>query len=55
MKDRDFLMWLYQRMINIYKEDPLIDYMWKLRSIINSTDKNQYTPNTVSVEEFNNG
>ncbi len=34
MKDFDFLVWLHRRMVNVYGEDELVDYMHKLRCLI---------------------
>lgn len=45
MKDRDFLIWIYDRLQYVYNENPNIDYMLKLCSIINATNKDQLTPN----------
>ena len=45
MTDREFLVWIHQRLINIHGEDPLVDYMGKLRSIIAKTPGNKTTPN----------
>lgn len=47
MNDRDFLIWLHQRMQYVYKEDPLKDYMHKLRAIILSTPEDKCTPNNL--------
>lgn len=46
MKDKEFLKWLHERLVNIYNEDPLMDYMHKLRAIIRDTDDDSYSPNT---------
>ena len=32
--DRDFLLWLHDRIVNVYGEDEDMDFMWALRSII---------------------
>jgi hypothetical protein len=45
MTDREFLIWIHQRLINIHGEDPLVDYMGKLRCIIAKTPGNKTTPN----------
>lgn len=37
-KDRDFLMWIHDRLHHVYGENELIDYMHRLRAII------EYTP-----------
>jgi len=35
--DKEFLQWLYDRIKNIYHEDSNMDYMRKLKSIIDNT------------------
>lgn len=35
MTDKEFLTWIYQRLLNVYHEYELVDYMWRLRAIIN--------------------
>lgn len=45
MKDKDFLLWIYARLINVYGEDKNIDYMLKLKAVINSIDSEKITPN----------
>jgi len=45
MTDREFLIWIHQRLINVHGEDPLVDYMGKLRCIIAKTPGNKTTPN----------
>ena len=45
MNDRDFLIWLHERLEYIHKESPTVDYMHKLRAIIKNTPKDKYTPN----------
>ena len=45
MKDRDFLMWIHERLEHVYKENPLLDYMHKLRAIIADTPEDRETPN----------
>ena len=34
MTDRDFLIWIHERLVKVYNEDPLLDYMHRLRGII---------------------
>lgn len=46
MTDKEFLQWLYERLIYIHKENSAYDYMWKLRAIINATPLDKVTPNT---------
>jgi hypothetical protein len=45
MTDREFLVWIHQRLANVHGEDPLLDYMGKLRCIIARTPGNKITPN----------
>ena len=45
MKDRDFLIWIHSRLTEKHNENPLVDYMYKLRAIIRSTGKDKTTPN----------
>lgn len=45
MKDKEFLMWLHQRLTDVYEENPRFDYMHKLRAIIKSIPPDQITPN----------
>lgn len=51
MKDKDFLEWLYARMESQYGESPHVDFMLKLKSIIEATPEDQFTPNTALAEE----
>jgi hypothetical protein len=44
MSDRDFLMWIHERLVN-HGESETVDYMHKLRSIIKATPADKYTPN----------
>lgn len=41
MKDREFLIWLHERLEYIHGESPLVDYMRKLRGIIMSVQPDQ--------------
>ncbi len=45
MTDRDFLIWLHQRLVLVHGESELLDYMWKLRAIIEATPRDRNTPN----------
>lgn len=45
MKDRDFLIWIHERLEHVHKEKPLVDYMHKLRCIIKDYPSEIYTPN----------
>ena len=46
MKDKEFLEWIYARLVHQYGENPNIDYMRKLRCVIAATPEEQLTPNT---------
>ena len=43
MNDRDFLSWIYERLEHVHGESPLMDYMHKLRSIIEATPRDRET------------
>ena len=45
MKDREFLIWLHERLSLVHGESELLDYMHKLRAIIKSTPIDNYSPN----------
>ena len=57
MNDRDFLIWIHYRLVEVHGEHPDFDYMWKLRSIIEATPDERLTPNIChkSIEELTNG
>lgn len=46
MNDRNFLSWLHDRLEHVHGENPMTDYMGKLRSIIAALPEGQDTPNT---------
>ena len=45
MIDRDYLIWLHERMEHVYKEDRCLDFMRKLRCIISEYPAGKNTPN----------
>lgn len=45
MKDRDFLIWIHERLEHVHGENPHFDYMHKLRCTIRATPEDQETPN----------
>jgi hypothetical protein len=45
MNDKLFLIWIHARLEKTHGEDPLKDYMHKLRAIINATPDDRITPN----------
>ena len=55
MSDREYLMWLHERLVNEYGVPECADYMHKLRAIIKATPREQRSPNMVpgnSLEEL---
>lgn len=42
--DREFLIWLHERLVDVHGECELYGYMHKLRAIIAATPPNQVTP-----------
>jgi hypothetical protein len=34
MSEKEFLQWIYDRLVNIHKENPHMDYMWKFKELI---------------------
>jgi hypothetical protein len=45
MKDKEFLQWLHERLSQVHKENVDVDYMYKLRAIIDSYPEDKVTPN----------
>lgn len=45
MDDLGFLIWLHDRLTEVYGENPNVDYMSKFRAIINTVDAAQVTSN----------
>ena len=48
MKDKEFLQWIHNRLHQVHGENINVDYMRKLRAIINVTNPTQITPNMVT-------
>jgi len=46
MRDKEFLTWIYMRLKKVYDENPNVDYMCKLISIIEAYPEDKITPNT---------
>lgn len=51
MKDKEFLQWIHDRLANVHDENPAVDYMWKLRAIIEATPEGRITPNVTTVKK----
>lgn len=49
MNDREFLIWLHERLTNIHGESECMDYMHRLRAIIANIPENQRSP---AVQSF---
>ncbi len=49
MKDREFLVWLLQRLYAVHHEPLNVDYMLKLASIIDRTHPDQCSPNIATA------
>lgn len=45
MRDRNFLIWIHERLVHKHGEEELVDYMHKLRSIIHDTHPLRVSPN----------
>ena len=54
MTDKDFLKWLHERLVHQHKENPMYDYMHRLRAIINNIDSEKRSPDskTNSLDEL---
>ena len=52
MKDRDFLVWVHQRLVSIHGENPHSDFMYKLRAIIQATPADRETMNVVPTNNI---
>ena len=52
MRDKEFLKWIHNRMIHVHNENPNVDYLHKLRSIIDFIDEDVTTPNICSKGEM---
>lgn len=45
MKDRDFLLWLSDRLEKVLDEEPYMEHMHKFRAIIKAYPADKTTPN----------
>lgn len=52
MKDKEFLIWLHERMEHVHNESPLMDYMHKLRAIIKATPEGRVTANCEMINSI---
>lgn len=51
MKDKEFLQWMHDRLIYVHGENKNVDYLHKLRCIIETIDEDQSTPNIINSHE----
>lgn len=49
MTDKEFLVWVHDRMAYVHGENVNVDYMHKLRAIINVIPEKQKTANVASI------
>ena len=57
LTDREFLIWIHERMVHVYKESELVDFLHRFRAIISSIPPKQRTPGFLgknSLEELKN-
>lgn len=57
MNDQEFLMWIHERLEHVHHENPLFDYMHRLRAIIAKTPADRHSkrsPISNSLEELKN-
>lgn len=51
MKDKEFLVWLHERIIHQYGESSNVDFLYKLRGIIKGTDKDKTSPISYDLKD----
>jgi len=44
MKDKEFLIWLHERLTKVHGEKNMVDYMHRFRAIIINTDPDKKAP-----------
>ena len=49
MTDREFLIWIHERLEYVHKENPHMDYMHRLRNIIVTIDPDKETLGTAAM------
>lgn len=49
MTDLEFMIWIHHRLTEVYGEDQNVDYMHKLRAVINTIPPNQVTKNNLNL------
>jgi hypothetical protein len=52
MTDREFLIWLHERLVKVHRERELVDYMHRLRGIIEGMPPDKETPHVASTNDM---
>ena len=52
ISDKEFLLWIYERLHFVHKEDEATDYMSRLREIVDYMDPENVTPNLRDKSEM---
>ena len=47
MTDREILIFIHQRLVNVHNESPFVDYMHKLREVIYGMPKDKQSSSNV--------
>lgn len=55
MTNKEFLEWIYERLLHVHKENPLMDYMHKLRAIVDNTENKTIVTCVYCGHEYPNG
>lgn len=53
MTDREFLIWLHERLVHVHKEKKFVDYMHFLRDIIYTTPRDRRSRGNVVTMHSN--
>lgn len=53
MKDREFLIWIHNRLTEVHGEDSMFDYIHRFRVIIENTPKDRRSINTILSFDIN--
>lgn len=50
MTDKEFLWWIHERLVWVHREQELMDYMHRLRAIIQDLPQQKQTANVARVD-----
>ena len=53
MTDKEFLQWIYERLVYVHKTNPNLDYMHRLKKIIETTEDIQHPNNKTGDQNGN--